>query len=66
MGWPESGPVSDSTGQLEELVTALNNIEAHGGKVPFNEAIKIAALINPKSPQAYYLQYRSKKNLPPL
>jgi hypothetical protein len=66
MGWPPSGPVRGLPGAEEDIVAALDRIEAHGGKVPFKEVVKIAAAIDPKSPDAYFLRYRSEKNLTPL
>jgi hypothetical protein len=66
MGWPPAGSVRGLSGAEEDMVEALEYIEAHVGKVSFKEAIKIDALIDPKSPQAYYLRYRSEKVLPPL
>lgn len=66
MGWPESGPVRALPGAEDDIVTALEQIEAGGGKVTFKDAIKMAAVIDPKSPQAYLLRDRSEKNLPPL
>jgi hypothetical protein len=66
MGLPLTGSVRDLPGVEEDIADALDYIDAHAGKVPFKEVVKIAAAIDPKSPQAYFLRYRSERNLPPL
>jgi len=66
MAWPESGSVRGLPGAEDDIVAVLEQIEAGGGKVSFKDAIKLSALVDPNSPQAYLLRYRSEHNVPPV
>jgi hypothetical protein len=66
MGWPSTGALRTLPGAPADIATAVEFVDAHGGEVLLKDAILILAALDPEGPEARFLAYRKRKNLPPL